>query len=183
MALITPFQNGSIEGVALGDELAAGGVPVGNLSSVASFIKAALAGTGVYVTTNEDSTSFGGQLHGPQFHYPGSFADFGSVPSDIDFISIDEQVSRRLGSSISNSCSNLRVSTIGCVQVHGREGLLQYYRRAARALRIRNQPRRLCAPRVRGGAQHGLVVSSPRRLGTPGSSPVDPSCPFLVHTF
>ena len=63
---------------------------------MASFIKTALAGTGVYVTTNEDSTSFGGQLHGPQFHYPGSFADYGSVPTDIDFISIDEQVSRRL---------------------------------------------------------------------------------------
>jgi hypothetical protein len=89
-ALRPAFLNGSIEGVALGDELAADGVPVSNLSSVATFIKTALAGSGAYVTTNEDSTSFGGPLHGPQFHYPGSFADYGSVPAAIDFISIDE---------------------------------------------------------------------------------------------
>eukprot|EP01050_Picozoa_sp_SAG11_P038118 SAG11_NODE_15396_length_579_cov_1.818750_2_plen_39_part_01 len=39
MEVLRPaFANGSIEGVSLGDELAADGVPVSNLSSVASFI-------------------------------------------------------------------------------------------------------------------------------------------------
>ena len=84
------FRNGSITGISLGDEMAAGGVPVSNLSAVASFIKERLQEIdGLFVSLNEATTAFGGTLHGEQMHFAGSFADFGSVPAAIDIISID----------------------------------------------------------------------------------------------
>ena len=94
-ALRPAFMNGSIAGIALGDELCADGVPVSNLSSVASFIKRELQGSGVFIVTNEDTTSFGGDLPRVSppwpgyYDYPGSFVAHGGVPEAIDYISID----------------------------------------------------------------------------------------------
>ena len=96
MKLKPAFANGSIAGISLGDELCADGVPVSNLSTVAVFIKEQLAGTDVFIVTNEDATSFGCTLHGEQCHFPGSFVDYGSIPSAIDYISIDEYALRQM---------------------------------------------------------------------------------------
>jgi hypothetical protein len=114
-ALKPAFANGSIAGISLGDELCADGVPVSNLSTVASFIKQQLVGTDMFIVTNEDTTSFGCKLHGEQCHFPGSFADFGSIPSAIDYISIDMYTGTSCLNTLPNGRCGYEINPADCI--------------------------------------------------------------------
>jgi len=81
------IKSGAVVGVFLGDEpCCSGSASAANLSTVAAFIKARLAGTPVFVYVNECS-----RVVNPDMNYTGSWA---KVPEGLDVVSMDVSAAR-----------------------------------------------------------------------------------------
>eukprot|EP01050_Picozoa_sp_SAG11_P006274 SAG11_NODE_480_length_9107_cov_7.433171_2_plen_1065_part_00 len=81
-AAMPHLQSGAISGIFLGDEpCCSGAASFENLSSVAAFAKARLAGTDAFVYVNECS-----RVVDPAFRYAGSWH---AVPAGLDVVSMD----------------------------------------------------------------------------------------------